>query len=283
MQYSQKGFTLVELMISLTLGLIIVAAGILLFSSAQRNLALQQAGSEIQDNANFALNYITKDIRIANLNNASATITAGLADGGIVFNAANVSGINSQFVTASQIGASNVNIASDQLTIQYLPVESGFDCEGTAITDLKQYVVERYFLRSDTNLLNGENNNNALSLACDAGRKVAGGAVTGLGGNGQIIIKRADYFTALLVVQSDNGTMRTMTIADYLKTSATSRILAVQLGILARSTQPINVPVNVSQFNLLNQNLTVNNELKVQYLREPIIQTVALRNGFGSR
>lgn len=40
---NQSGFTLIELMISLSLGLIIVAAAISIFLTSQRSLALQGA------------------------------------------------------------------------------------------------------------------------------------------------------------------------------------------------------------------------------------------------
>jgi len=60
MRYSQQGFTLIELMVSLVLGMIIVAAATLLFISGQKSFALQQGAADIQDNANFALNYMTK-------------------------------------------------------------------------------------------------------------------------------------------------------------------------------------------------------------------------------
>lgn len=40
--------------------------------------------SDIQDNANFGLNYLTKDIRLANLNNQKSILNDETAFGGIV-------------------------------------------------------------------------------------------------------------------------------------------------------------------------------------------------------
>jgi type IV pilus assembly protein PilW len=57
---SQEGFTLVELMIALALGLIVVAAATLLFLTGLRSSSMQQGVSDLQDNANFGLNYITQ-------------------------------------------------------------------------------------------------------------------------------------------------------------------------------------------------------------------------------
>lgn len=84
MKNKQLGFTLIELMISLTLGLIIVAAAILLFLTGQRSAAMQKGVAELQDNANFGLNYITKDLRLANLNIRTAAINDEVLYGGVV-------------------------------------------------------------------------------------------------------------------------------------------------------------------------------------------------------
>ncbi|ERQ00136.1 hypothetical protein Q674_03200 [Acinetobacter sp. COS3] len=97
MNNKQSGFTLIELMISLTLGLIITAAAILLFITGQRSAAMQQGVAELQDNANFGLNYITKDIRMSNLNTKKAEINDETLYGGIVL----TSGDSADVVTDS--------------------------------------------------------------------------------------------------------------------------------------------------------------------------------------
>lgn len=84
MNNKQSGFTLIELMISLTLGLIVTAAAILLFITGQRSAAMQRGVAELQDNANFGLNYITKDIRLTNLNTKTAAINDQTLYGGVV-------------------------------------------------------------------------------------------------------------------------------------------------------------------------------------------------------
>lgn len=88
MKNKQVGFTLIELMISLALGLIVVAAAILLFLTGQKSVAMQKGVAELQDNANFGLNYITKDIRLTNLNIKDAAINDRTLYGGIVLTSA---------------------------------------------------------------------------------------------------------------------------------------------------------------------------------------------------
>ncbi|MFC3902981.1 type IV pilus assembly protein PilW [Acinetobacter marinus] len=80
----QTGFTLIELMIALALGLVISAAAIMLFLTAQRSVAFQKGLSELQDNANFGLNYIVKDVRLLNLNASGAAMTDMSSGTGLV-------------------------------------------------------------------------------------------------------------------------------------------------------------------------------------------------------
>ena len=51
----QKGFTLIELMVALALGLIVIAAAIQLFVGGILSSRLQQANAEIQDSGIFGL------------------------------------------------------------------------------------------------------------------------------------------------------------------------------------------------------------------------------------
>lgn len=202
----QAGITLIELMIALALGLVISAAAIMLLLTGQRSQVLQQGAAGLQDDANFGLNYIAKDIRLSNLNTFSADINDRTAGGGIVWTS-KANGFKDTTVTPNKIysnlpeaivvdnkylskgdDVSNVNTEkSDQLVIQYVPqyvtdpddstqLFGGFDCEGNRIsvtrvasgTQPKKIIVQRYFLRTDDNAGSNEPHD-ALVLACDAG------------------------------------------------------------------------------------------------------------------
>lgn len=79
-----SGFTLLELMIALALGLVIAAAATMLFLTGQKSYVLQTGMSDLQDNANFGLNYIAKDIRLTNLNATTAQVNDETKYGGMV-------------------------------------------------------------------------------------------------------------------------------------------------------------------------------------------------------
>lgn len=167
------GFTLIELMIALALGLVIAAAATMLFLTGQKSYVLQSGMSDLQDNANFGLNYIVKDIRLTNLNVVKASTNDETQYGGVILTSSanatldntssparplsnlfrtitgNSAGVNlvsrSQGMTAGTApawtGVSNVQpstggtLLSDQLTIQYRPQYILDDKDTAATTD----------------------------------------------------------------------------------------------------------------------------------------------------
>lgn len=175
-----SGFTLVELMIALVLGLLISAAALQIFYTSSVNSRRQEASSQIQDNATFGFSQMQKHIRRANYG-AKPTATFDeyfmnhrTPQGGIVLTAPtgasavssapknwltdNLSGlvldgaaISSEWLSQNQSAKSKSNLNgianSDQLTIQYQAGSANmFDCEGAVIPE-SFYVIERYFVR----------------------------------------------------------------------------------------------------------------------------------------
>ena len=125
----QQGFTLVELMISLVLGLLISAAAVQIYLTNARTSTVQKSGSELQDASVFGIQFLENHIRLANLGNAVSNITDTTASGGIVLRPSNI--VNATSTTAPTTvlthstgdtgwtGVSNTNVGSDQLTIQF--------------------------------------------------------------------------------------------------------------------------------------------------------------------
>lgn len=64
MQY-QKGLSLVELMISITLGLILMTGVVQLFVSSKDTFSAQQASSRVQETGRLAVEFINRDVRMA--------------------------------------------------------------------------------------------------------------------------------------------------------------------------------------------------------------------------
>lgn len=68
----KKGFTLVELMIAMVLGLILVAGVIQIFISNKQAYRVTDAHSKLQDNTRFALDVLSRDVRSAGFNGCRA-------------------------------------------------------------------------------------------------------------------------------------------------------------------------------------------------------------------
>ena len=288
----QQGYTLIELMIALALGLVIVAAAVMLLLTGIRSHALQQGVADLQDDANFGLNYITQDVRLANLKTTTAKIDDQMLMGGIVLSHANLPetlrSLNPALLSFGGSGISNVDQKSDQLVIQYKPmIAGGFDCQGRRIEDVSYTIVQRYFLRSDPAKNQGEEQ--PLSLACDSGRYTdSNNTILDYGDNGEIIMKRVDQFHVLLSISTDTNQRRYISIEDYKALGENKpRILAVYIAALTRSAQHVGKDQAIQQsnkFTLLDQDVELKNDLNLKgYIRRVVAQEVALRNALGER
>lgn len=319
----QHGFTLVELMVAIVLGLIIIAAAIQLFFTGQISLSTQKAMADIQESGNFGLRYIANDVRRANYENMGV-INDRLLNGGVLltsrnspffvsistFTAANIptnypnSITNFVPLSSSKTQLSNVldrakvELKSDQLVIQYYADQNGTDCEGNSYT-AGRYIVQRYFLRLDTNVSAAEANQ-ALALACEAGwytdlsAKILKNPITSTvefgATTGEILIRRVDYLRFLLGVSNSSATndFRYIAVDDYLAISTypRPRISSIQIEMLLRSNEKANVANFLSTdkiYTVLDQNIYLKSHIHTtKYLRRVVSQTIALRNGMYS-
>lgn len=255
----QKGFTLIELMVALVLGLILVAAATQLFTGGILSSQLQRANAEIQDSGVFGVDYMLRDIRLANVGNSTnLEINDQTAYGGIVLTGSTassttkvnfvpkvgatayidsallsrgsgdtVSTTNNYWKGLSKVkDTAGVDQTSDQLTIQFVAPSQMFNCEGETVY-AGDLVVQRYFLRVDVNGTGA----NDLALACDANTPATSATavsaqptiVTGLGTAGQIIIPRVDHFHVLLKARDEDGNLSYYTIPQYRAAATTAR------------------------------------------------------------
>lgn len=295
--FHQAGFTLVELIVALALGLLITAAATQLFLGGIVTTRIQQANAELQDSGVFGLDYIARDIRLANYGNISnPELTNTTPQGGIVLSqgasgTVNVSkDIGNNSVTRSGL-TSNVSDASDQLTIQFTAPNDMFNCEGEEIKT-GEYVIQRYFLRKDTN--GGEKD---LVLACDANKKGAMSAanITDFGGTqlGEVIMPRVDHLRFYLGAMTKSGATVTSTtyytISEYISVANAARnagqpvprITSIKAAVIVRSIDNTNNQLidPTKSILFLEKSVTLTNQTK--HLRRTYMTTIAIRNGMG--
>lgn len=286
MKIKIKGFTLVELMVALALGLIIVAAAIQLLISGQSTLSYQKAMENVQDNANFGMNYITADIRQTNLDLGGRIMKNSKLSGLIVKKENYPSAMTTTdlVLSSTSTGDSLANIKSDVLVIQYKPAQlNGFDCEGKKVTSATTVVVQKYFIRKD------EKSKNDYVLACAAGHYDSSAVTPTLtdltsSSTGQVVLQRVDQFKVLVGVVNASNQMSYLTLKQFADAATTIRPVTLQLGVLIRSVDNSggNTVIPAS-YTLLNNSYTVSNPTGVtgKFLRVPLEQTVVMRNAIG--
>lgn len=311
---NQQGFTLIELMISLVLGLIISAAVMQVYLINAKTSSIQASASELQDASVFGIQQIEKKLRLANLGNPSTQIDDNTVNGGIVLTAKNI-GVTGTFTNVGYLtrragddkgdtngwtGVSNMKIMgsssnaldSDQLTIQYKNITGAVisDCEGANV-EVNEIAIERYFLRPAT----GSKTTGIMDLvlACDAGRVDAAGGIKIISPNsdarnfgqaGQEVIVNADQFKVLLGTQmatgANAGTVTYMPSNAYLALSAPKpAIVAIKLGLIVHGTTAVIGSEDQTQFTILNQPSTLKTDTtRRRQVRNSYESTVLLRN-----
>lgn len=278
---SQQGQTLIELMVSMALGLVISAAAIQLFLANQITVNFQRGMNDVQANGRFAVDMLTHSSRLAGLN-SSATYTdlSGKAVTGVVFATTDVPGLAN---TSTNISRNDVVAAgisnSDQLVVQYLGLASMVDCEGNNVV-ANRYVIERYFVRTDAVT-------NTPALACDAGAWYIDGAgapqLSGYGDDGQVLVAGVDSFQVMYGV--DNGADGNAIVNQYVNantyttTLSTRKILAIRLGLYLHSMERAGDAVAVAGVvPVLDSQIAAGGVPNDSRMRRLFINTIALRN-----
>lgn len=306
-----KGFTLVELMISIALGLLVVAAATQLFITGMVSVNLQKAMAEIQDNSNFGINFVASDLRKVNYNADQPQITSATKFGGILLSSNNFPGDLTEqpattFFTQSRSESSTTQLTdtqSDQLTIQYYADAITFDCEGNTVS-AGNVIVQRYFIDEG-------------HLKCDAAQYPRSApvkdpvtnitpayAITGMNANAQIILKNVEYMRILLStsedkLQADNVSndpipansivqknFKYIEASNYPTAGTLPRVRGIQIGLLVRANDSVSPSAaltakNAASFRVLDKDVTLKTA-DSKFLRQVVTQTVALRNAMGA-
>jgi type IV pilus assembly protein PilW len=80
MSRREVGFSLVELMIAMLIGLFIVLGVVLVYASAVRTQVLNESLSRVQENGRFAVSFLSRDIRMAGYDGGCTTAVNNLLD-----------------------------------------------------------------------------------------------------------------------------------------------------------------------------------------------------------
>ncbi len=229
-KHTERGFTLIELMISITLGLLVIAIASQIYLTSYSTNTIQKSSGELTEGSVFGIQQVESHIRLANLGNTLTSIDDTTLDGGIILSKNNAKSIKKANVTSS-------GGLDDRLTIQFRNVtgKTIFDCEGNRIAGGAS-VIESYFLN------NGD-------LVCTTTRDGSG--------TGQTVIKGVDVFAIRLGVQNATGTAY-MSTADYKALGKGKKpvITSIKMGLLLRGSQPVTGAIR-KKFQVLGYDVIV--------------------------
>jgi len=249
----QAGFSLVEMMVAMTLGLLLVVVIGQVFVTSKESYRTTEDLSRLQENARFAAAQMSRVIRMA------AFTTDPLANRTAVF----------PLATAPAIaGAEGGGSVADQVTVRYQGSGAGtadgsiLDCQGNPIRADEQ-AVARFYLAAGAN--------GANALFCDNTGTVGPlGMVTGP-------VELASDVENMQILYGEDTDLDA-TANRYLPASDVAsfdNVVSVRIALVVRSTNQVAASVNTSTYNLLG---TVFDPVDDRRLRRMYVSTVTLRN-----
>lgn len=276
-----KGFTLLELMIAITLGLLITAASIMLFLSVSRNYSTQKAGSEIEGNGVFGIPHMIRQLReVPSLNGVLLSQSSNQKEGTNFTVGTNSDVLTVQYtIKPSQMIANSNNLvtcegnsiksillkkeiatAQANESDENKKAQTAKDITDNFKLDTPITVTEQYFLQQ-------------TGLFCRAVLQA-----DALGGNGTLIIPNVDYFHVQLITKNGNQFQNINLPANL---AEGIDIVGLQIGMLMHSAHQIQGVSYVNTANniqVLNNSINLNNGASSQLLRQVVVQTIAMRN-----
>lgn len=220
----QQGFSIVELMIALALGSLITLAAVQLFSTNQRTFQLQQGLTDVQEQGRFALDYISRDIRLMGLRDPAVVGP----DPGLLLADTTV---GAMVMPASSDGGA-VGAGNDRLTFSFHAENGDMDCEGDSVVIAAG---DPPVLVANTYWVGGPNND---QLFC-AGSVDA--ATVGL-----VLVEGVDSFQVLLGIDTlEDGVPAAGHYRRLNEVVATDQVVSVRIGLLVRATQG-NLPTSLA-------------------------------------
>ena len=149
MKSRQTGLSLIEVMISLTMGVFFLVVAMQYLISGQQSFRSQDTGSRIQENARFAIELIREQVRMAGYSEINSIVPPF-----IYVDSCGADALNGQ--TPTQCSDDTITDQGDRLAVSLLsPIQE--DCLGNALTDASTQIANVFWV---------EVNNNVSSLYC---------------------------------------------------------------------------------------------------------------------
>ncbi len=265
-----RGFTLIELIIALGLGVLVAAAATQLFVTNLMGFNLQRGMSDVQDNGRFALDFINRDVRQSGVRPAGSLDNTNPP---VTIIASEMPGATAAILTSNGVSTTGLG-SSDQLLIPRMIVADSVDCEGNEVLfdpGKNTYVVSRYFLRADAA------SGSASALACDGGSHDTT-ALSNIGDAGIVLLGSVENMQVQLGIGAAGVPTQYLRPDQYILLAAPRpRILAVRLGVMVTSVDRTGEQLgDAPDLNVLDA--LVNDVPADGRIRRVFVTSIALRN-----
>ena len=239
----QHGFTLVEIMLAITLSLILIAGVVQVYLSSKTSFNVQNELARVQENQRISVDFLQRDVRQAGFTSPGQP-AIGLSNRLLVVNDDNP----------------DPELNADSITIRY---EAAADCLGTPLPAGVTVAINKYSVDQVNNQLLCEGNGNI--------------------GFPQPIADGVSDMQVLLgenVTQREASTYAEQTPSPdrYVNVNSLdnlNRVVAVRVALLVQSQQPIRTQNTREEFALLDAPTTITTD---RLKRQVITTTIPLRN-----
>lgn len=249
LKHKQHGFTLIEIMIAITIGLVMLA-GVLQISQANKESSrLQRNMGFVQENMRIAMELLTRDIRMAGFNDTLAIATPQPAFINVVAPTIDIPAVNDDPRSRTADGGADNN---DQITLAY---QFDTDCLGQeAVLDPdtgNRFTTNHYFISND--------------------RLMCRGSI----GTAQPLVDNVESLQILYGENTDDdpGSANRYVRADQVGDMA--NVVSVRVGMRFISREAVRSAIDTNSYALLDAAPFVPND---RLLRREITTTISLRN-----
>lgn len=252
-QFFQRGIGLVEILVSITASLLLLAGLINVMLNNQRVYRIDRNLAELQTNGRYATMFINRAVRLAGFRTApSFDDVIGYKD------------LTSLFPAGAQLiqATNNSTNGSDTLTVRYQGSLSGniFDCQGQVVQP-NQIAENTFFINSQS------------QLACNA---INNGVANP--NNPSILVDGVQAMHFRFGEDLNNDMMVNRYVPPSFASLNMNRVVSIRVSFLLRSLEPASPTANNDVFTLQDATLGPFGD---KYIRRVITSTIKLRSMTG--
>ena len=240
----ERGFSIVELMIALLLGLILLGGVIQVFLSSRQTHSANEAMSRMQENGRFALEFIARSARLAGY--IEPTMTAGKPLPLVPTQGSDQLNIPNELRSSNGDGN-----PSDRVAFMFQPpldpaTDKRYDCAGNPLTGTadeknKRLIINAYYVDIGSR-----------ELKCRTIKQSNTDAWPGGAGTEQTLVEGVDALQVLYGVDNGGDSRSSNQYISADRVSNWSKVRSIRIAVLANSVETLNPAPAARQYALLD-------------------------------